>query len=161
MTSLNYSLREPGVTYEVLPNPNHLLIPGGVAEVAFVGYSKATRTITNELVIRGGNNTAGNSISASGAGTTASGGTLTLDINGIGAQTITLGVDINGAAVASDIQSKVQALAVTATPPNQSAYSDFKATFNSLLAQYTLTSGAASSSSSVVVSGGTEAANLK
>ena len=45
---------EPGVTYQKLPSPRSLLIPGGIADVAFVGTSKTTKIITDEVVTRGG-----------------------------------------------------------------------------------------------------------
>jgi len=83
--------------------------------------------------------------------------TLTLNINGDGAQTITLGANASGAAVAADIQAKVRALTAF-TPSNQLAYDDFTAVYSTV---YTLTSGLDGTGSSVVVSGGTAAVSLK
>jgi hypothetical protein len=103
--------------------------------------------------------TAGTSISDAAPGTTTTGVvTLTLNLDGDGAQTVSLETDLaSGAAIAADIQAKVRAL-VSTNPAKQQAYSSFTAVYTTV---YTLTSGTTGSASTVVVSGGTGAAGLK
>lgn len=161
--------REPGVVYQKLPSPSQVLLPAGTAEVAFVGKSKTTKTITQESVTRGspepthGTSTSdaatyGTSTSDTSPATSASSGqTLIININGDGAKTIILSTDATGNLVASDIQTKVRALTAT-TAYNQPAYANFTAVYTSV---YTLTSGQPGPNSTVVVSGGSAATALK
>jgi len=103
----------------------------------------------------------GCSISGLNAGEIVTAGlTLTINLNGDGAQSISLAANITGLTVAADIQAKVRALTAF-TPSNQSAYDNFLAEFNTILIQYSLASGTDGPSSTVVVSGGTAAATLK
>lgn len=99
----------------------------------------------------------GTSVSADSPATSTAAGTLTLNINGDGAQIITLGTNSTGAAVAADIQAKVRALTAF-TPANQGAYDNFVASFSGT---YTLKSGIGGSGSSVVVTGASDAITLK
>jgi hypothetical protein len=98
----------------------------------------------------------GTSISGASPATTLVGGTLIVNINGDGPQTITLGTDPTGAAIAADIQAKVNVLTAF-TPSNQLAYTNFTAVYTTV---YTLTSGIPGADSSVVISGGTDAVIL-
>jgi len=97
---------------------------------------------------------------ASAASSTTAGDTLIINIDSDGAQTITLATSATGAAVAADIQAKVQAL-TAATSSNQGAYDSFTCTYNVGAGSYKLVSGSNSSSSVAAVSGGTAQAALK
>lgn len=114
--------------------------------------SYETRTETATIIGEG------RSISAPNAATNiAAGYTLTLNINGDGAQTIgPLSLNVTGGSIAADIETQVRALTAF-SPINQPAYDNFTATFYLPADQYTLTSGTAGSNSTVVVSGGTVA----
>ena len=57
MAQIPVENREPGVIYRKLPSPKQILIPAQVAEVAFVGKSKTTKTLTDEEVTRGSGTT--------------------------------------------------------------------------------------------------------
>jgi len=103
----------------------------------------------------------GSSISAIGAATAlASVKTLFVNINGDGVQTITLAIDNNGFDIATDIQTKIQALTAV-TPANQIAFDNFIVEFVPATLQYILASGTDSTLSTVVILGGTAAADLK
>ena len=85
--------------------------------------------------------------------------TLILNIDGDGAKTITIAGNTSGAAIASNVQAIVRALAANNTSL-QSSYNNFTATYNSSVGEYTLTSGGTGLTSSVVVLGGTGASPL-
>lgn len=106
------------------------------------------------------NATSGTSTSDIGPDTVTLGGTLDINIDSDGAQTITTSANLSGAAIAADIQAKVRALTAN-TPSNQSAIDNFTAAFTGGL--YVLTSGSIGAGSSVVVTdgAGSEAADLK
>jgi hypothetical protein len=80
----------------------------------------------------------------------AAGLTLILNIDGDGPQSISLALNSTGAAIAADIQTKVQALTAN-NPGNQLSFNNFTATFNSVLNQYKLISGGTGVTSTVVV----------
>lgn len=75
------------------------------------------------------------------------GGSLDINLDGDGAQTISLGQNVSGGTIAADVQAKVRALSAV-SPQHQSAYNNFEATFGS---QYVLSSGSVGPTSSVVV----------
>src|SRR5262245_54074221 len=77
------------------------------------------------------------------AGETLTGGSndaLTVSLNGEPPQTVHLGTQSSGAAIASAIQSQVQALP-PAHSANAAAYRDFTASYDATTRQYTLASG--------------------
>lgn len=128
--------------------PKALSLPGSLVDQNLVTYAE---DVDYSLSLP-------TSISAaSPAIATTAGDTLTLNINSDGAQTIILATSATGAAVAADIQAKVNAL-TAATPSNQTAYDSFTATYTGGL--YTLTSGT-TPVGTVTVTGGTAAVPLK
>lgn len=152
------SFIEPGVRFERIPNPKYAILPGGTAEVVFIGQGALTLTKDSVAMVRGANDTAGNSISGVLLGTeatTASAKTLGINLNGDGVKEITLIVGLNtGLNIASSIQAAVRAT-VPLDGAKALAYSAFIATWNDTNKTYTLTSGLPGLNSSVVVTDGT------
>src|ERR1035437_3917014 len=99
---------------------------------------------------------AGTSVSADFPSTNIT-GTITININSDGPQTITLGANTSAAAIAADIQAKVRSL-VAITSTNQAAYNNFTAVYTTV---YIFTSGTTGAGSSVVVTGASDAITLK
>lgn len=91
------------------------------------------------------------------------GGTLDINVDGDGVQTITLdGPFASKTEIAANIQEKVREL-IAITPANQPAFDNFLAMYTASVDQYLLISGNQNptSTSAVVVSGGTAANPLK
>ncbi len=82
---------------------------------------------------------------------TTAGDTMTINLDGDGAQVITLATSATGAAVAADIQAKVRALTSAAPPTNQPAFDNFTATYNTTTGAYKYVSGSNTSSSAVAI----------
>lgn len=162
MSAITSGTLAPGVTYQILPSPQSVLLPAGVAEVAFVGKGSTTKLAPDVTITRGSAQpTHGTSTSdVAAAVTTSSGDILTLNLDGDGAKAITLGANISGAAVAADIQAKVRALIAT-TPAKQYAYNNFFASYNVTSTEYKLSSGTVGTGSTIVVSATGVAVTLK
>jgi hypothetical protein len=141
----------PGTSNLALP------FPLGLSSAQFVFVNSVS---VPDLQVTQAGMTQGTSQSAGGPGISVSAGqTLTLNIDGDGAQTILLATNTTGAAIAADIQAKVRALAAL-NAVNQLAYNGFTATFT-VGNLYVLASGLVGTGSSVVVSGGTAQSVLK
>jgi len=142
-------------------------ITGALGKINITGVSsapKATSSVEVDANLDSRETVLGSSqtvLSGTSAGTSVSAGTtLTINLDGDGAQSITLAANSTGAAIAADIQSKVRAL-TAATSSNQPAFDNFTCTYNSSTGMYKLVSGTNTSSSSVSVTGGTAQSTLK
>jgi len=142
-------------------------ITGALGKINITGVSsapKATSSVEVDANLDSRETALGSSqtvLSGTSAGTSVSAGTtLTINLDGDGAQSITLAANSTGAAIAADIQSKVRAL-TAATSSNQPAFDNFTCTYNSSTGMYKLVSGTNTSSSSVSVTGGTAQSTLK
>lgn len=149
---------EPGVKFERIPNPKYAILPGGTAEVVFIGMGALTLPQDSVAMVKGASNTAGTSISGMLLGTeaTTSGAkTLGINLNSDGVKQVTLIVGLNtGSSIASSIQAAVRA--TQPTDANLSlAYSAFTATWDNTAKKYTLTSGLPGLGSAVIVTDGT------
>ncbi len=150
--------------YGVDPNGN---ITGALGNINISGISSSPWATTEVIVDANLDSQAAilglNQTLASGpasATTLVGGETLTIDLDGDGAQSITLAANTTGAAIATDIQAKVRAL-TAASPANQAAFDNFICTYNASTGSYKLLSGTNTAASAVAVTGGTGQAALK
>ncbi len=150
--------------YGVDPNGN---ITGALGDINISGISSSPWATTEVIVDANLDSQAAilglSQTVASGpasATTLAGGETLTIDLDGDGAQTITLAANTTGAAIAADIQAQVRAL-TAAAPANQGAFDNFVCTYNASTGSYKLLSGSNTATSAVAVTGGTGQATLK
>lgn len=109
------------------------------------------------VIVDGAAATAGTSVSDAAPATTTSGGVMSVDVDGDGAQNITVDANVTGAAIAADVQAKIRALTAN-TPANQASIDAVTCAFTTV---YTITSGATGIASSVVIATGAVATELK
>lgn len=164
-----YALVDGGIVRAVIVAEADFVSNHGAAAATTYGHAAGSWYLTPAKVGRGYSHdgsafaapTRGKSLSGAAAATsTTSGDTLSLNLNGDGAQTINLATSAAAADVAADIQAKVRAL-TAADSAKQAAYDSFSASWDSGATKYSLESGTIGQGGSVEATGGTAAAALK